>query len=253
MRRHLLLPLLALIAAGPAQAETPPPERADGVVRVFGPEGPHTAFRRAAAAFSAETGTPVQIVSGPRSRWHDQARAGADILFSAGEHTMTAFLDAYDAFDSADAEPLYIRPAVIAVPKGNPGNIQAFVDLLGSETRVVVTKGTGLWEDIAGRQGHLDDVARLRRNIVLFADTPRDGLAALTDPDTPADAWITWLPWPLTHSDRIDHVDLAAERRLYRVTNVVVAPEADPEARAFVDFLKSDTAARIFASEGWRR
>ena len=48
-------------------------------------------------------------------------------------------------------------------------------------------------------------------------------------------------------------VELDANRVIYRDVNVVVSPKADPEAEAFLDFLVSDEAQTIMATEGWRR
>ena len=172
---------------------------------------------------------------------------------------MTAFLETYEGFASSDVEPLYIRRAVIAVQKGNPKNIQRFDDLLAPGMRVVVTEGagvyntsgTGVWEDVAGRLGKLDDVARLRANIVSFEKGSGASFRAFKNTEAPADAWITWIHWPVNNSDVADYVELEPERRIHRVTNVVASPAADPETARFVTFLKSDAAAVIFESEGW--
>ncbi|MEM9355202.1 MAG: substrate-binding domain-containing protein [Pseudomonadota bacterium] len=233
----------------------------DGVVRVFGPGGPHTALIRAAKAFEKKTGVDVEVTYGPESRWTKDAQRSADLLFGSSEQSMTAFLETYGGFASADVRPVFIRRAVIAVQKGNPKNIQGFEDLVKPGVRVVVTEGagvyntsgTGVWEDVAGRLGRLQDVADLRANIVAFKKGSGASFRAFKNAEAPADAWITWVHWPLNNADVADFVELEPTRRIHRVTNVVASPAADPETTKFVDFLTSDAALAIFKSEGWTR
>jgi len=149
----------------------------DGIVKLYGAGGPHTAFQKVADVWEKRTGTPVEIVAGPESRWSKDAQADADIIWGTSEQSMTAFLQTYKTFSSDQVEPIYLRPAVIAVRKGNPKNINGFDDLLQDDIRIVVTEGagvyntsgTGTWEDVAGRLGKLEDVAAFRENIVDFA------------------------------------------------------------------------------------
>lgn len=231
----------------------------DGVVRLYGAGGPHTAFRKVADLWEKRTGQRVEIVAGPESDWSRLAQRNADILWGTSEQSMSAFLRTYTTFDSADVRPIYLRPAVIAVAKGNPLGISGFDDLLKPGRRVVVTEGkgvyntsgTGLWEDVAGRKGKLSDIRRLRRNIVAFALGSGASFQAFQDRD--ADAWITWPSWPITKSDTLDLVPLDEDRVIYRDVNVVLAPDADVLARSFLDFLETGTAQRIMATEGWQR
>ena len=59
-------------------------------------------------------------VSGPEPTWSKQAQANADILWGTAEEDITALLETYKDFSSADVTPIYVRPAIIAVKKGNP-------------------------------------------------------------------------------------------------------------------------------------
>ena len=230
----------------------------DGVVKLYGAGGPHTAFRKVADVWEERTGTSVEVVAGPEAKWSADAQADADILWGTAEQAMTAFLLTYPAFDHGAVEPIYLRPAVIAVKAGNPKGIEGFEDLLADGMRIVVTEGagvyntsgTGVWEDVAGRLGRLEDIARFRSNIVAYALGSGASYAQFGEQD--ADAWITWPNWPITKDD-LDMVELAEDRVVYRDVNVVVSPEADPGARDFLDFLISEEAQTIMATEGWRR
>jgi accessory colonization factor AcfC len=231
----------------------------DGVVRIFGPGGPHTAFIKTAEAFEAKSGNKVEVIFGPESKWSRDAQRSADILFGSSEQSMTAFLENYRFVNSDLVEPLYTRRAVIVVQKGNPKNIRGFDDLVNPGVSVVVTEGkgvyntsgTGVWEDVAGRLGSLDDVKRLRKNIIAFEKGSGASFRAFKNQH--ADAWITWIHWPLDHPDVADYVEFDNARRIYRVTNVAVSPKADKAAEEFIAFVKSDEGAALFATEGWEK
>lgn len=231
----------------------------DGVVRLYGAGGPDTAFRKVATAFLAETGVKVEVIAGPEPTWSRQAQANADILWGTSEEEMTALLQTYAEFRSEDVTPIYIRPAIIAVRTGNPKGIHDFTDLLRDGTRIVVTEGagvtntsgTGVWEDVAGRLGSLEDIRRFRRNIIAYGQGSGASYKAFVSQQ--ADAWITWPDWPITHSDVAQIVELPADRRIWRDVSVTLAQDADPNARRFVEFLVSDRGAAIMKTEGWVR
>lgn len=112
----------------------------DGVVRLYGAGGPDTAFRKVAEVFRKETGIGVDVTAGPEPSWTRQAQANADILWGTSEEDITALLETYKDFSSADVTPIYIRPTIIAVKKSNPKHIRGFEDLLKDGMRVVVTE-----------------------------------------------------------------------------------------------------------------
>ena len=200
----------------------------------------------------------VSVVASPEADWSADAQADADILWGTAEQSMTAFLLTYPAFDHEEVEPIYIRPAVIAVKAGNPKGIEGFEDLLGEDISIVVTEGagvyntsgTGTWEDVAGRLGRLDDIAAFRENIVAYALGSGASFQQFQDQD--ADAWITWPNWPLTHQDVLEMVELDDARKIWRDVNVVISPDADAAAQDFLDFLVTDEAQDLMATEGWQ-
>jgi accessory colonization factor AcfC len=231
----------------------------DGIVKLYGAGGPDTAFKKVAEVFQAETGTRVEITAGPEPTWSKKAQADADILWGTAEEDITALLETYEDFTWDNVNPIYIRPAIIAVKKGNPKGINGFEDLLKDGMRIVVTEGagvantsgTGVWEDVAGREGRLEDIKRFRKNIVGFGKGSGPSFKLFVDKN--ADAWITWPDWPITHSDIAEIVELSNQRKIWRDVNVVLAPDADPQAKQFIDFLVSDRGAAIMKTEGWVR
>lgn len=236
-----------------------PRDAQDSVVKLYGAGGPHTAIRAVADEWQKKTGHSVEITAGPEKTWSRNAQADADIIWGTSEQSMTAFLQTYEAFSSGQVDPIYIRPAIIAVKKGNPKEIKGFDDLLKDGMKIVVTEGagisntsgTGLWEDIAGRTGNLEDVRAFRKNIVAFA--PGSGASFKAFKEMDADAWITWPNWPVTNPDVLEAVDLSDDRKIWRDVNVALAPDADPEAKAFLDYLISDEAKALMIREGWVR
>lgn len=231
----------------------------DGVVKLYGAGGPHTAFRKVADVWEKQTGTKVEIIAGPERRWSTKAQADADIIWGTSEQSMTAFLETYKTFLSTQVMPIYLRPTVIAVKAGNPKAIKGFDDLLKDGIRIVVTEGagvsntsgTGTWEDVAGRLGKLDDVIRFRKNIISFSDGSGSSFAAFKSMD--ADAWITWPNWPATEPNALELIPLSNDRQVWRDVNVALAPDADPEAKAFLDFLVTPEAQALMRTEGWVR
>lgn len=255
--------LAALLATGalaacihPALAAPQAPPTPADTVDVYGPGGPAPAMRAVAQAFTAETGLAVNVVAGPAPQWMDEAKSQADVVFSGSENMMSGFLATLDGvLDPASVEPLYVRPSAILVRKGNPEAISGVRDLAREGMRVMVVNGAGqvgLWEDVVGRTGDLDLIAGFRRNIVVSA--ANSGLALKAWKEQPdIDAWLIWNHWQNVIPDLADAVEVEPELRIWRPMDVALsfAGEDNPAARAFVDYLESDTAKAIFAQWGW--
>jgi accessory colonization factor AcfC len=99
--------------------------------------------------------------------------------------------------------------------------------------------------------GSLEDVKQFRKNIIAYQKGSGASYKAFVENN--ADAWITWPDWTITHSDQADLVEFSDQRKIWRDINVVLAPDADPQARQFIDFLVSDRDAEIMKTEGWVR
>ncbi|MBF4285675.1 substrate-binding domain-containing protein, partial [Vibrio anguillarum] len=184
----------------------------DGIINIYGPGGPDSALRHAANAFSQQNGVVINVIAGPESKWTKQAQSNADLFFGSSEQSMSAFVETYPFITDKDVDPVYLRRAVIAVAKGNPKQIQGVNDLLDKPARIVVTEGlgvyntsgSGVWEDIAGRTGSLQDVQNFRSKIIAYAKGSGASFKAFQERN--ADAWITWIHWPLNHADQVDYV-----------------------------------------------
>jgi len=251
-----VLSVTALLASSEV---APQYEPKDGVVNLYGAGGPHTALIRVGKVFTKKTGIPVKVNFGPEHKWTLNAQKNADILWGTAEQAMTAFLQNYKEFSSNDVMPIYIRRAVIAVQKGNPKHIKGFDDLIKPGMKLVVTEGagvyntsgTGVWEDVAGRLGSLEDVKAFRKNIIDFAKGSGASFRAFKGKK--ADGWITWAHWPLTHPNDAQIVEISKERAIYRDLTIVTNDKVDPETAKFIKFLNGKEALEIFKSEGWTK
>ena len=260
--KMLIVPIAAMVLSSTtliANEATPKYEPRDGVINLYGAGGPHTAFIRVGKIFTKKTGIPVKVNFGPEHKWTQNAKKNADIMWGTAEQAMTAFLENYKEFSSNDVMPIFIRRAVIAVQKGNPKHIKGFNDLIKPGMKVVVTEGagvyntsgTGVWEDVAGRLGSLNDVKAFRKNIIDFAKGSGASFRAFKGKK--ADGWITWSHWPLTHPNNAEIVELSKQRVIYRDLTIVTNNKADPETAKFIKFLNGKEALKIFESEGWKK
>ena len=266
---RILYTLLALTttlypAASLAQGQSSPTEvnrhqARDGVIRLYGACGPQNALQKVADAWERSNDMIVRITCGPEPSWSRQAQVDADIIWGTSEQSMTAFLQSFPNFPSKAVVPIYLRPAIIAVKNGNPRSIQRFEDLLQPGIRIVVTEGsgiantsgTGIWEDIAGLLGKLEDVKRFRRNIVVFSTGSGASFKAFKELD--ADAWITWPEWVVDNPKVLQAIPISSDRTIWRDLNMALSTSADPQAASFLRFLVSDEAKKLMRSAGYMR
>jgi len=268
MRKSLnaLLAIFAILMPAASTAQAPPSpgdvnrhQVRDGVIRLYGACGPQNALRQVADVWERGGGLKVKITCGPEPSWSQQAQLDADIIWGTSEQSMTAFLQSFPGFPSKDVVPVYLRPAIIAVKTGNPRRIQRFEDLLQSGIRIVVTEGsgvantsgTGVWEDIAGRLGRLEDIKRFRRNIVDFSTGSGASFKAFQRLD--ADAWITWPEWVVDNPKILQAVTISSDRSIWRDLNIAVSTSADPQASSLLQFLVSNEAQKLMRSAGYVR
>ncbi len=232
---------------------------AEEILHVYGPGGPYPAMAAAAAAaFGKEHGVQVQVEAGPIGKWRSQALEDADLLYSGSENMMTDYLQQLPGLvDEQSIYPAYLRPAVILVHPGNPLHIRNFQDLLRPGVTVMVVQGagqTGLWEDIAGKNGDLESIRKLRANIVYFAPNSADALQRWTG-SNPPDAWIIYNIWQIAHPKVAEIVPLGSRHILYRDMDISLTRkgEQNPVAKAFYQYLLSPQGAQIFARYGWQQ
>ena len=246
--RRLVPALLLLLAAPPALAQV--------TLRAYGPGGPAPAMKEAAAAFGKARGATVEITAGPTDTWIARAREDADVIFSGAEYMMTDFVKAMEGrIDEASIVPLYLRPSAILVRPGNPKGIKDLPDLARPGVKVLVVQGagqTGMWEDMAGKQGDIRLVRALRKNIALHA--ANSGAAKQAWVERPElDAWIIYNIWQVANPALADLVPVSKDFVVYRDCGVALTARGrdQPLAAEFARFLQSPEGGAIFKKWGW--
>lgn len=229
---------------------------AEEVVRAYGPGGPAPAMKQAAEVFSKAHGVRVEVTAGPTDRWIGQARADADVIFSGSEYMMTDFVKAMEGrIDEDTIDALYMRPSAILVRPGNPRRLHDLPDLAKPGVKVLVVQGagqTGMWEDMAGKDGDVRLVRALRKNIVFHA--PNSAAARdhwVQHPEV--DAWIIYGIWQVANPALADQVAVSRRFVVYRDSGVALTHGGRDRAvaREFVQFLRSKEGAAIFRRWGW--
>ncbi|EGQ8221330.1 spermidine/putrescine ABC transporter permease [Vibrio parahaemolyticus] len=238
-----------------------------GVINIYGAGGPHRAIEETAKFFKEideNKDVDININYGPLQKWEDCAKAitnecsnkGADIIWGTSEHVTFTLMKEFKeyGFDIKNSHPIYFRPAVILVQKGNPKNIKTFSDLINRNeiTRIVVnnqsrntlTSGTAIWEDVAGREGRLEDILKFRSKIVYQGEGSGDAFNFFKN--NHADAWISWPEWFVQNTDKVDLVNIEPNRRIYRGLTITLRDDPSEDAQKFYDFLVSGKANHIF-------
>ena len=225
-------------------------------LRMYGPGGPAPAMKEAAKAFEQKTGTVIVVTAGPTAEWLEQAKTDADLIYSGSETMMTDIAQAMEnRIDETKAEPLYLRPFSILVRPGNPKHIKGLRDLFRPGHRVLIVNGAGqngVWEDAAGRQGDIESVRALRKNIVKYAKNSALAKQAWID-DPSLDAWLIWNIWQVANPTLADVVPIEKNYVIYRDAGIVATHKGAQIAAAqqFIVFLKSSEGAAIFQKWGW--
>lgn len=234
------------------------PAAAGASLQIYGPGGPAPAMQEAAKRFETLRGVKVTVTAGPTPQWADKAKQDADVIYSGAENMMSDFAKALPgSFELGEAQPLYLRPVAILVRPGNPKRIQGFKDLLAPGVKVLTVAGagqTGLWEDVAGRTGDIEQLKALRRNIVWPEAANSAAAKAQWTQQKDIDAWIIWSIWQVANKDLADVVEMDEPHRIYRPASVVVTKvgKGKTEANEFVAFLISEEGSKIFGKWGWR-
>jgi len=230
--------------------------QAQETVKVYGSEGPAPAMQEAAARFGEGNKVGIRVVAGPPDEWLAEAAGNADVIFASAGFMMADFLSREDLdIDEGSVSGLYMRPSAVLVRPGNPKHIEDFPDLLKPGVKVMVVSGsgqTGLWEDMAGKQGDIRTIRAFRRNIAVYASTSTEAVK-LWDERQDIDAYVTWNIWYLPLRDRAKLVDVSNGYKIYRYCSVALTRQgkANPSAARFIEFLRSPQGAAIFESWYW--
>lgn len=192
---------------------------------------------------SGETGGDDFLLEISDAGIHDLAIAGAEYLLDDGEIR--------GIVQKGKRRTIAYRTSAIVVPAGNPKNIKSVHDLTKPGIRIGVSAIDclkGLWEDITGRLGIGDAVAK---NISYYAN----GCIAIVEAvaTKEIDAAFAWTAFKHLEPDRIEVIEMPPDQRLARGTSVGMLSFAkDTEAaEQFMDFLASPQSQAFYEKYGW--
>lgn len=214
-------------------------------LRMYGPGGPHHVLEECAELFQARHGIEVEVIRAFPHILAEKLPEDGDLYYGGAEYMLDNFhRDNPGVLDIASAERLHPRRIGIIVRKGNPLNIGDLDDLAHDSVQLL---------DV-----HLENMDRFYRmphngigNIRQFEYTGRQGVRAWrTNPEL--DAWITYQSWHLLLENDSEFIPIPGEQALRYIPVALTARTEQPQqARAFIAFLKSDEARRIFSKHGW--
>lgn len=175
--------------------------------------------------------------------FHDLAIGGAEYLLDDGEVRQIIL--------KGERRLIAYRESAIVVQKGNPANIQSLADLTRPGVRVgvsVIDCLKGLWEDVTGRAGLIDEV---RGNITFYAS----GCVAIVEAVAQGivDAAFGWTAFGHLGDGRLEVVRLPEAHRIYRGTGVGMLEftKQPDRARQFMDFLAGPEARACYQKYLW--
>jgi sulfate transport system substrate-binding protein len=206
----------------------------------------------------------------------EQARAvegglEADVVALSLEPDVTKLVDGGlvdDDWNQDEHKGMVTRSVVVfAVRKGNPKNIRTWDDLLKDDVEVITpnpfTSGGAQWNLMAAygaqlEQGKspneaLDYLRQMLENVPVQDKSARESLATFTGGK--GDVLLAYENEAITAQDKGEELDYVIPDETILIENpIAVVNETDKpdEARAFVDFVRTEPAQRIFAEKGYR-
>ena len=174
---------------------------------------------------------------------HDLAIAGAEYLLDDGE--------VRGIVQRGQRRTIAYRTSAIIVPAGNPKNIGCVEDMARPGLRVgvsVLDCLKGLWEDISGRLGLLEDIGK---NICYYAN----GCIAIVEAvaTNEIDVAFGWTAFQHLEPERIEVLEMPREQQVLRGTAVgLLSFSKNPQAaKQLMEFLASSESRKFYAEYGW--
>jgi sulfate/thiosulfate transport system substrate-binding protein len=155
--------------------------------------------------------------------------------------------------------------AVLVVRKGNPKNIKDWADLIKPGVKVVtpnpLSSGSAQWNIMAAygaqrRSGKseaqaIDYLKALFKNVVSQDKSGRDALNTFTSGT--GDVLISYENEAIAAQQAGKKVDFITPSSTILIENpVAVTKKASAQSKAFVKYLRTDTAQKLFAAKGYR-
>jgi sulfate/thiosulfate transport system substrate-binding protein len=206
--------------------------------------------------------------SGEQSRAVEAGLPASVVAFSLApdmDRLVEAGLVAADWADDAQEGMVTNSVVVFAVRKGNPKGIESWEDLARDDVEVITpnpfTSGGARWNLMAAygamlEQGKSEDEAvdflrKVLENTSVQDKSARESLQTFSGGK--GDVLIAYENEAITAQQKGEELDYVIPDETILIENpVAVTTDAPPTAQAFVDFLRTPEAQRIFGEKGYR-
>lgn len=226
-------------------------------ILIYGPGGPAPVMKKLASEFEKKTGEKVIVTAGPTPAWIEKAKKDADIIYAGNSSMMDAFIKAMPkSLDVKNVEVLNARPAGIIVRPNNPKNIESFEDILKDGVNVMVVDGAGqvgLYEDMALKNKKVENLAKLRKNIKVYAKNSKVAVDTWNS-DNSIDALIIWSHWAKVLGDqKAKFIKAGKKHVIYRAAEIAATKKGVDNTKVieFINFAKSKEAQKIWKEQAW--
>lgn len=224
-------------------------------IMVFAAGGAKPALDEICQAYEAQHGAKVEISYGGGGEMLSKmilAKSG-DVYIAPEQGFMEAACNK-GAIDPKTIKTIAYMVPVIAVPKGNPGQISSLADLARPGVRIAVTRPEitllGKYAPEIFRKAGIAEA--VEKNIVTQAFDPNNLLNMLFMKQV--DAGIIWHFYPLLAPDKIEAILLPAEviPAIGEMQAAVSTYSQDSIlARQFIDFMTQSRGKEIFEKQGY--
>jgi molybdate transport system substrate-binding protein len=228
-------------------------------LQVYGGLAVRQPLTEIAKLYEQRTGVKVSVVIGPpRELVTRMAESKVGDVFVPGSYWAIDLARSKGIVAKTEGETVGYLVPCIAVEKGNPQSVRSLKDLARPGLRVAIRSDTEGPEkpclgDITTSALKSAGIAeKVKPNIVASIDKCDQVAAALRDKK--ADAVICWTFFAARFPDDMEAVSLPeAAAKARPIPAAVTTCAADPAvARAFVRFLRSPAAQRVFVKCGYR-
>lgn len=253
--RHILLSAIVVMLSATALIPAAACSGESAVLSIFAAAGAKPAVDEICRLFQEAYGIRVEVTYGGGGEVLSQMTLSKrGDLYIAPEQSFMEKATEKQAIDPATvASVAYLIP-VIAVPKGNPANIQTLADLARPGIEVAVTRPEttllGRYTpEIFAKAGLAEEISK---NIVTEAARPDNLLTMLIMEQV--DAGILWHFYAVQNDDEIENICLSPEQLTgigeMQIAVTAYCRDADA-AREFIDFITSAEGKAVFQQLGY--
>lgn len=233
-------------------ASSEPSETAEAkMIQVFAAASLKASFSELGDSFQKENpNITVKFNFDGSSSLFDQMQGGAkaDVFASADEKNMKKATDA--GLNAGEPSIFVNNTLTLAVPKGNPARVTGLDDSLTGKKLVICAEGVpcgNAYRELAQKVGFTGQAVSEETSV-------KDVMGKVVSGE--ADAGVVYKTDALAEKDSVDTIDIPSSETVVNAYPIVVTKMAaengnNAAAKAFVDYVLSDAAQKVFAKYGF--